>query len=254
MKKLRDLSKELRDLSAYEGKVKLRLSIGSFSSHGPNGRLVVPLKTLARLRVLPVLVKGSRRWLVQLRDLVLAVVVDVEKVPLGPWTESTTPVLRPEALVLLNKHVNIQSEFVDIVTCDVTDLFGKTAEDLKHIYLRVSAQSKQDGSYIGDPEDAYRKITRYGITEFFKFGSDCNVASIGWSPSQQKWYGWSHRALYGFKIGDTVKEGDCCASSGYTDEYLADHPEENRALPVGFTAKSLDDCRRMAEAFAESVS
>lgn len=66
--------------------------------------------------------------------------------------------------------------------------------------------------------------------------------SIGFSEKEQKWYGWSHRAMYGFGIGDTVKAGDVIATAG------------DRALPVGFTAKTLEDARRMAEAFSEAVS
>ena len=86
-----------------------------------------------------------------------------------------------------------------------------------------------------------------------KVNPDESVCSIGLCAYENKWYGWSHRAIYGFTIGDIVKEGDCTASSGWTDEYLADHPEEDLSLPVGFEAKSLDDARRMAIAFAESV-
>ena len=44
------------------------------------------------------------------------------------------------------------------------------------------------------------------------------VPSIGFSATEQKWYGWSHRAIYGFAIGHTVKSGDCA--------YTADNPEE----------------------------
>ena len=51
-----------------------------------------------------------------------------------------------------------------------------------------------------------------------------------------------------------VKEGDCTAEEGLIEEYLVDHPEERRALPVGFTAKTMDDARKMAVAFAASVS
>ena len=78
--------------------------------------------------------------------------------------------------------------------------------------------------------------------------------SIGFCEQEQKWYGWSHRAIYGFGVGDVVKEGDCTATSGWTDEYLAEHPEEDLSLPVGFKAETLDDAKRMAIAFAESVS
>lgn len=65
------------------------------------------------------------------------------------------------------------------------------------------------------------------------------TASIAFSPKSQKWYGWSHRAIYGFKIGDVVEYGDLTTK---------------HALPIGFKAETLDDCRKMAIAFAESVS
>ena len=55
-------------------------------------------------------------------------------------------------------------------------------------------------------------------------------------------------------IREVVKEGDCCASSGWTEEYLREHPEEDKSLPVGFKAKTLEDAKKMATAFAESVS
>lgn len=35
------------------------------------------------------------------------------------------------------------------------------------------------------------------------------VANYGFSEKQQKWYGWSHRALYGFEIGSEIKKGYC---------------------------------------------
>ena len=82
-----------------------------------------------------------------------------------------------------------------------------------------------------------------------KIWKNSNVCSIGFCEKEQKWYGWSHRAMYGFKVGDKVKKGDCTASSGWTAEYLADHPEEDWSLPIGFVAKTLDDCRKMAVAF-----
>ena len=108
-----------------------------------------------------------------------------------------------------------------------------------------------DGGYVGLPEDAYKLLQR-GIHFVQKSNPKDNVCSIGFNPIEQKWYGWSHRATYGFGIGDTVKEGDCCASSGWTKEYLETH-EDPYVLPVGFEAKTLKDARCMAIAFAESV-
>jgi hypothetical protein len=79
------------------------------------------------------------------------------------------------------------------------------------------------------------------------------VCSIGYSKRDGKWYGWSHRAVCGFERGDVVKEGDCTNSSGWTEAYLEDHPEQDLSLPVGFEAKCMADCKRMAIAFAEAV-
>lgn len=41
--------------------------------------------------------------------------------------------------------------------------------------------------------------------------------------------------------------------SGWTEDYLIAHPEDDISLPVGFTAKTIDDAKQMAMAFAESV-
>jgi len=110
-----------------------------------------------------------------------------------------------------------------------------------------------DGDYIGDSRDAYRLVRKRGIAPEKASREHC-VCSVGFCEKEQKWYGWSHRAIYGFGVGDVVKDGDCTAESGWTDEYLKDHPDEDKSLPVGFRAESMDDAKRMAVAFAESVS
>ena len=108
----------------------------------------------------------------------------------------------------------------------------------------------EKGKYIGDIKSFEYLVIKRGI--FPETYNDNKVCSIGKSKDG-KWYGWSHRAIYGFQIGDIVKEGDCCTSSGWTEEYLKDHPDD-KPLPVGFEAKSEYDCKKMAIAFASSVS
>lgn len=54
--------------------------------------------------------------------------------------------------------------------------------------------------------------------------------------SDGKWYGWSHRAIYGFKAGDKVKAGDVCYDG------------------KDFTIKDEADAKKQAERFADSVS
>ncbi len=109
-----------------------------------------------------------------------------------------------------------------------------------------------NGDYIGDTKVAILLCKKRGIRPE-KVDPDDNVCSIGWSEQEQKWFGWSHRAICGFAIGDIAKEGDCVTQSGYIEEYAKAHPELDRTVPVGFRAKSLPDCKRMAVAFADSV-
>ena len=125
--------------------------------------------------------------------------------------------------------------------------------DHKGMSVIVKSAYTQSGDYIGDKRTAHFIIAKKGIKPEKISLSNNKVCSIGFCEREQKWYGWSHRAIFGFGVGDIVKEGDCTASSGWTDEYLKEHPEEDGSLPIGFQAKDINDARRMAVAFAESV-
>ena len=94
-----------------------------------------------------------------------------------------------------------------------------------------------NGDYIGDVRWASRLIRKRGIIPQL-ISPDHKVCSIGYSPKDGKWYGWSHRAICGFRVGSMVKMGHV------TEEYL----------PVGFVAKNITDMKIMAIAFARSVS
>lgn len=118
--------------------------------------------------------------------------------------------------------------------------------------VAVKSAYTPTGDYIGSKRRAHFLCAKKGIKPE-KVNPSRNVCSIGFCEAEQKWYGWSHRAIFGFGIGSTVKEGDCTASSGWTDEYLKTHPEEDLSLPIGFTAMNLIEAKRMAIAFAESV-
>jgi hypothetical protein len=74
-----------------------------------------------------------------------------------------------------------------------------------------------------------------------KRSPDSNALSFGKSEADGKWYGWSHRAVYGFKAGDTVKSKDYVGR-----EYIKKKPP--------FTLKTEKEAREMAIAFARSVS
>lgn len=93
-----------------------------------------------------------------------------------------------------------------------------------------------NGDYIGDPKTA-RMLAKRGIVPQLRTRNS-NVCSIGYCARERKWYGWSHRGMFGFRIGSIVRKGSVIAGS----------------LPISFRAKTLADAKRMAEAYAEGVS
>lgn len=97
-------------------------------------------------------------------------------------------------------------------------------------------------------ENQAKLAKKYGIQQFEKPTPDAQIRSIGFNPTTQTWYGWSHRAIAGFKVGDTVKKNDVIADG------VAANLRKMRDFPVGFTAKTLQDCRDMAAKFSEEVS
>lgn len=61
------------------------------------------------------------------------------------------------------------------------------------------------GDYIGSQKDADFLVVECGIQPEKRQPDHC-VCSCGWSAKHQKWYGWSHRAIVGFGIGDKLFE------------------------------------------------
>ena len=84
---------------------------------------------------------------------------------------------------------------------------------LAHIDPRMTIESFMESMGPG-----YQKFWEDHGIKLERIKPDSNVFAIGLSEKEQKWYGWSHRAIFGFGIGDTVKKGDC--------GYIADNPEE----------------------------
>ena len=127
----------------------------------------------------------------------------------------------------------------------------KKEKDLDYGDFVITSAYTLNDEYIGDSKTAHFLIVKKGIKP--ELVPEHKVCSIGFCEKEQKWYGWSHRAICGFGLGAVVKKGDCTNTSGWTEDYLADHPEADVSLPVGFKAKTFADAKRMAIAFAESV-
>lgn len=85
----------------------------------------------------------------------------------------------------------------------------------------------------GDNEDVYYSkfdnsyITRVGMEKNVKHLADREITDqlthgVGFSPKDNKWYGWSHRAIYGFEIGSTCKKGDVHYTPATVEDALED--------------------------------
>ena len=83
------------------------------------------------------------------------------------------------------------------------------------------AYTLPEGYYIGNPKTAEFLCTKKGIRPQPIDGSH-NICSIGFCMSEIKWYGWSHRAIYGFKVGSTCKKGDCHYQPANKADFIED--------------------------------
>lgn len=82
----------------------------------------------------------------------------------------------------------------------------------------MQAVSTLDGGLIGS-EDFAKRIADMGIVPQLADPND-QYCSIGFCKSEQRWYGWSHRAIFGFGIGSEVKKGDCAYIATDADDYV----------------------------------
>lgn len=93
--------------------------------------------------------------------------------------------------------------------------------------------SKTDGSYltfVGLEKDLEYLMKR-GISEQIQSPNGGRVACIGFNPIEQKWYGWSHRAIFGFGVGSECKKGSC--------QFQSSNEEEFKEWCLGFWADDL---------------
>ena len=78
-------------------------------------------------------------------------------------------------------------------------------------YCSTDIKKMNDRMQISFVENA-EYLYGLGIVPELRTGSDKeqkHCCSIGFCDKEQKWYGWSHRAMYGFGVGSVTTEGDC---------------------------------------------
>ena len=85
--------------------------------------------------------------------------------------------------------------------------------------------SKVDGSYLTrvGMENDLNFLLKRGITEQIQDGyGEPKTVCIGFNPIEQKWYGWSHRAIFGFGIGSECKKGHCGFEPSNKEDFKED--------------------------------
>ncbi len=98
------------------------------------------------------------------------------------------------------------------------------------------------GDYIGDPKTARFLCVKTGLTDLQKTDPKHSVCSIGFNPKQNRWYGWSHRAICGFAVGDKL------FASNFGDDKTAFRQHGTK------TIKTIGQAKMAAKRFANYVS
>lgn len=70
----------------------------------------------------------------------------------------------------------------------------------------IPAAFSKRGAYIGAPATAKLLWKKFGIEQFEKRRPKSSICSIGYSPKKKLWFGWSHRAIAGFKSKEKAKK------------------------------------------------
>jgi hypothetical protein len=74
--------------------------------------------------------------------------------------------------------------------------------------------------YIGETNWVLSLLKRGIDLETLETKPGGKTASLGFNRAENKWYGWSHRAIYGFGIGSEVRPGELAFVPSNRREYI----------------------------------
>lgn len=96
---------------------------------------------------------------------------------------------------------------LEVSPCKGTE-YVEVLEKISGIKEPVRWYYTNTGYYIGTKSDVNALYTTLKLTQV-QGNSIGRSACIGFQESSQKWFGWSHRARYGFGIGSKITK-ECC--------------------------------------------
>lgn len=132
----------------------------------------------------------------------------------------------------------MEHEYMRIRTLDHDQLITRLYRITDPQKMFSFAKALRKAKYSDIEELAYDRLESMGYNNEGIYGGQKRAAGVEFNDKEQKWYGGSHRAKFGFGVGDKVKEGDVLAG----------------VYPVGHEIKTLDQAKEAAEHFAELVS
>lgn len=74
---------------------------------------------------------------------------------------------------------------------------------------------------VADYNEVTDTLAKYNLSSVQSSWEAGKPINIGFSEDEQKWYGWSHRAIYGFGIGSEVRKGDCGYQAKNPEDFLS---------------------------------
>jgi len=114
-------------------------------------------------------------------------------------------------------------------------------------YIGKSDITDDEGKiYLSKFDDSY--ITRVGMEDNVKYLAEREITDelthgVGFSPKDNKWYGWSHRAIFGFEIGSICEKGHCHYVPSTPEALIDDHAD----FFLDISQESADSHRRQCQ-------
>ena len=123
----------------------------------------------------------------------------------------------PREMITVTKVLNEIDRGAYIYRKEIWDDGVNPPTEMKSAYNR-------EGHYIG-PSSYGQFLKKIGIVVDIQRprpDAEGTTCAVGFNPAEQKWYGWSHRAIFGFTIGSTCKKGDCHYVPRDKDDFVQD--------------------------------
>jgi len=102
------------------------------------------------------------------------------------------------------------------------------------------------GDKIGNVVDTAYICNDRGIVPRPRLDADVGEGKqcrIGFCEKEQKWYGWSHRAMFGFGVGSSVVKGDCAYVGATPEDLITAHEDFWGDLSPERKKQARDECQ-----------